>query len=125
MTTSTAVRGPSQEQGRRAVRPWPLPEGRRRAGAQAGQHGLGFGVAKAGVEFDYADATGGSCQTAVEHAHKGGTAAGHFVNGGLGYALNDLFDETSGQPGQGGVSAHATSVGALVVIENTLEVLGR
>ena len=63
-------------------------------GAQAGQNSLGFGVAKTGVEFDHADAAGGSCQTAVEHAHKGCAAAGHFINGGLSYALNDIFDET-------------------------------
>ena len=93
-------------------------------GGQAGQDGLGLGVAEAHVELDHAQAAAGQGQTAVEQSDEAGAAAGHLVDHGLGDLAHHLLGEVRRGPGQGRVGAHAASVGAGVVVEEALEVLG-
>ena len=93
-------------------------------GGQAGQDGLGLRVAEADVELDDAQSAAGQGQTAVEQADEAGTAAGHLVHDGLGDLAHHLLGQVRRSPWQGRVGAHTAGVGAGIVVEEPLEVLG-
>ena len=93
-------------------------------GVQQRHERLGLGVSEAGVELDHAHAARGERQTGVEQPGERGAAAGHLVDGGLQHVAQHLLDQALGRPRQRGVGAHAAGVGALVAVEDALEVLG-
>ena len=93
-------------------------------GGQAGQDGLGLRIAEADVELHDAQSTAGQSQAAVEQADEAGAATGHLVDDGLGDLAHHLLDQVGRRPGQGRVGAHAAGVGAGIVVEEPLEVLG-
>ena len=58
------------------ARPPPRPAAPSRSLVQAGQHGLGLGVAEARVELEHARAVGGQHEPGVEHAPEGASPGG-------------------------------------------------
>ncbi|CAH0327180.1 hypothetical protein SRABI128_05844 [Microbacterium sp. Bi128] len=92
---------------------------------EPGEDGLGFGIAEPDVEFDDPRAARGQGEADEEDADKRGAAVRHLVDRGLGDAVDHFLHEAFGGPLQRCVRAHAAGVGALVVVEDALEVLRR
>ena len=89
------------------------------------QQRLRLGVAEAAVELDHPDAARRERQAGVQQSAERRTAAAQLVDGRLEDLLGDLLDQLFRCPGQRCVGAHATGVGAFVVVTEPLEVLGR
>ena len=85
---------------------------------------MGFGIAEADVELEDFGAGGGEHQASVEEAGEGGSFDGHLVECGEHDAVHDLAGLGGGEEAGVEVSAHAAGVGAFVVVEDALVVLG-
>lgn len=90
---------------------------------QAGQQGLGLGVAEPCVELDHPNTAGCQCQAGVQQSAERRAAPGHLINSWLQHSVADLFDKIIRRPRQRRIGAHAAGIGPGVPIANPLEVL--
>ena len=68
--------------------------------AQAGEHGLGLGVAEADVELHDSHSLRGQGESAVEETDERGAAAGHLIDDRLGDGGDDVVDGAGWDPQQ-------------------------
>ena len=102
------------------------PRARRAGRCEAGQHGLGLGVAEAAVELEHLRAVGGEHQPGVEHAADTGVPAPRSASTtGWWIARRRARPPLGGRcPATGRVAPHAAGVRALVAVADPLVVLG-